>query len=214
MKLSILVRRLLASLYSCLGGISRNLRRRSKNDFVLLMYHRTLPNTEAENCVQAGMYLKPETFEMHIRFLKTYFQITHFNKLPFGHSANNKLSSDKPLCVLTFDDGWKDFYDFAFPILKTYRAPATVFLPTDFIGTDRWFWTDRLSHLLKQGTIPLSSNTLHLNSSIVSVINNLESLTGLFEWRLERAVEMLKPYPDKEIESIISNLSMRWGGRT
>lgn len=39
--------------------------------------------------------------------------------------------------VLTFDDGYRDFYDSAWPILKLYGFPATVFLPTDFIGDER-----------------------------------------------------------------------------
>jgi len=34
------------------------------------------------------------------------------------------------------------------PILQMRDAPATVFLPTDFIGDGRWFWTDRVGFLL------------------------------------------------------------------
>jgi len=37
--------------------------------------------------------------------------------------------------VLTFDDGYEDFYTEAFPILARYGAAATVFLPTAYIGS-------------------------------------------------------------------------------
>jgi len=47
-------------------------------------------------------------------------------------------------CLLTFDDGWRDNFEHAWPILKKYNLPATVFLPTSFIGTRRRFWQDEL----------------------------------------------------------------------
>ncbi len=46
-----------------------------------------------------------------------------------------KAKEDVSYCIsITFDDGYKDFYTEAFPILKQYNIPATVFLATDFIG--------------------------------------------------------------------------------
>jgi hypothetical protein len=46
---------------------------------------------------------------------------------------------------VTFDDGWLDNYTNAFPALKKYQIPACIFLPTKFINTENWFWTDLLS---------------------------------------------------------------------
>lgn len=47
--------------------------------------------------------------------------------------APNKPSKEK-FVVITFDDGYQDFYNEAFQILKKYNYTATVFLPTGFIG--------------------------------------------------------------------------------
>jgi peptidoglycan/xylan/chitin deacetylase (PgdA/CDA1 family) len=48
---------------------------------------------------------------------------------------------------VTFDDGWLDNYLHALPVLKRLGLPATVFLPTDFVGTDRWYWPDQVAWL-------------------------------------------------------------------
>lgn len=90
-----------------------------------------------------------------------------------------------------------------------YLKPATVFLPTDFIATDTWFWIDRLAHLLKQGEyliISRSQNALYHNC----LINKLEEIQGSYEFRLEKSIEILKFLRDEEIEEILSELSLRW----
>jgi len=47
------------------------------------------------------------------------------------------------------DDGYQDFYNLAFPILKKYEVPATDFLTTDFIDKRIWLWHDLLNFGLK-----------------------------------------------------------------
>ena len=90
-----------------------------------------------------------------------------------------------------------------------HLKPATVFLPTDFIATDTWFWIDRLAHLLKQGEylkISRSQNALYHNC----LINKLEEIQDSYQNRLEKSIEILKTLRDEEIEEILSELSLRW----
>lgn len=53
----------------------------------------------------------------------------------------------RPL-VITFDDGFEDNYQNAFPVLSALEIPATIFLSTGYIGGERTFWYDELAHLL------------------------------------------------------------------
>ena len=110
------------------------------------------------------------------------------------------------MCVLTFDDGWRDFYQYAYPILRSHEAPATVFLPTDFIGTDRWFWTDRIGLLLYRIA---QSHDLEKCESLFSdsLLRDLVSMRGTHETRLEKAIALLKPYRIEKIDEVLLELS-------
>ena len=155
------------------------------------------------------MYVEPKTFETHIIYLKKYFQI-----VPLSEATNNYgksfPSKRKPICILTFDDGWFDFYKYAYPILKTHVVPATVFLPTKFIGTKDQFWTDVLTQLCygkQQGEGGRRKNPISSNP----VIGLLESSSGTLETRLERSIEMMKLLTQEDIKQILADLSERWG---
>jgi peptidoglycan/xylan/chitin deacetylase (PgdA/CDA1 family) len=172
------------------------------------MYHRVIPKDETES-VQAGMYAEPVTFKNHIQFLKKHLRIIPISECIHNPGKKSEKTSNRPFCVLTFDDGWHDFYKYAFPILKKYNVPVTVFLPTDFIGTNRWFWTDRLTHLFCRKDRPDNSHkTNHV--SFNPLVNELEKLKGSQESMIEGAIELLKTRQQNEIEGTLSELAERW----
>ena len=73
---------------------------------------------------------------------KNYRAISLSDAVRIIKSATNHTIPQSPnppikYVVLTFDDGYRDFYTHAFPVLKRFGFTATVFLPTDYIGNDR-----------------------------------------------------------------------------
>ena len=89
--------------------------------------------------------------------------------------------------VVTFDDGYADNYSAAKPLLEKFSVPATVFVATGNIGTDREFWWDELERLLlSPGRVP---GSLHVT------VNGTERRWDLGdaaeyrdeEWRRDRA---------------------------
>jgi len=52
------------------------------------------------------------------------------------------------MVAITFDDGYLNNARCAAPILREHSVPATFFLASGFIGTDRWTWTDRLEYVV------------------------------------------------------------------
>lgn len=57
--------------------------------------------------------------------------------------------SSAALALITFDDGYRDNFTTAFPILRELGVPATFFVPTDFIGTRKIQWWDEIAWLVR-----------------------------------------------------------------
>jgi peptidoglycan/xylan/chitin deacetylase (PgdA/CDA1 family) len=116
-----------------------------KNNAVIFMYHRVLPQNLAQGTdipVQPGMYVTPASLRLHLSYLKAHFLIISLAELVRRLQAGEDISR---CAVITFDDGWHDNYTYAFPILKELKVPATIFLASGFIGTSRWFWPEEIS---------------------------------------------------------------------
>lgn len=120
----------------------------------VLMYHRVLRRDDlARATVEPGMYVLSDVFRLHMEFLKERFETLSLPEA-LDRWETGSIDPRRAYCVITFDDGWLDTYREAFPILREYGLPATVFLATDFVGTTRRFWTDDLVALLDQYTCP------------------------------------------------------------
>jgi peptidoglycan/xylan/chitin deacetylase (PgdA/CDA1 family) len=109
----------------------------------ILMYHRVCNPESASYPIQAGMYVRPETFKLHCEYLKKNANVISVDKL--ADAVINKETLPKRTIAITFDDGWRDNLENAFPVLKALNLPATIFLPTQFIGTSDLFWTDSIA---------------------------------------------------------------------
>lgn len=90
--------------------------------------------------------ISARNFEEQIQYLRKNFEIISFDEL-VQHLLQGK-SLPKKAMVITFDDGYKDNYLYAFAILKKYALPATFFLATGHIGTGKLFWWDRVGYLI------------------------------------------------------------------
>jgi peptidoglycan/xylan/chitin deacetylase (PgdA/CDA1 family) len=119
---------------------------------VVLTYHRVLEKWDPTlDYSQPGMVVTAPTFDRHLSFLKRYFEV-----VPLGELVDDQAirrPARRPRCAITFDDGWRDNYDLALPILRKHDVPATIFLTADFIGTERAFWHSQLIYLLLHGDL-------------------------------------------------------------
>jgi peptidoglycan/xylan/chitin deacetylase (PgdA/CDA1 family) len=155
------------------------------------------------------MYVEAKTFDLHLTLLKNNFDIVSLKEVNSLRKEKSKYRN-RMSCVITFDDGWLDFFTTASPILLRHGVPATVFLPTDFIGSEKWFWTDRLTFLFsgKDKESSLMGKTEGIRNPVA---RQVVSLKGNSIQKLDKAIRLLKAYRLENIEEIITELSTAWG---
>jgi peptidoglycan/xylan/chitin deacetylase (PgdA/CDA1 family) len=146
-KLKLKIRLALAYLLYYTGILHLYQMIRLRKKAVVLMYHRVLSDSDRNKSFSHdGIIVDRDTFERHIRFLKKAFHVMALDE--FNHRIQNNISFDNYSCLITFDDGWKDNYTDAYPVLRKYDLPATIFLPVDYIGTHDPFWQEKLGQRL------------------------------------------------------------------
>ncbi len=116
---------------------------------VVLMYHRVLSHEErGATGSHCGIIVDQTTFAAQMAVLKRRFCVLSLDE--FADRLARGVPFQNSSCVITFDDGWRDNFENALPSLLRHRLPAVVFLPVNYIGHDRPFWQEALTHLLWQ----------------------------------------------------------------
>jgi peptidoglycan/xylan/chitin deacetylase (PgdA/CDA1 family) len=156
----------------------------------ILMYHAVSPRADA-------YAVSPDTFKRHARFIRDRYSVVSLQKIPQylagGHDRQVAFS---------FDDAFADFEEYAYPTLSELGVPATVFVPTGFIGRSN-VWdrhapdvsprsimsADQLRTLAADPLIDLGSHTVdhvsmrrlarrEMHHQAVNSRRELEDLTG------------------------------------
>jgi peptidoglycan/xylan/chitin deacetylase (PgdA/CDA1 family) len=110
----------------------------------ILMYHRFTKNELEKDKTSQSV------FEEEICCANKRFRFMDMEEY-LGRVRNGKEVPDKT-AIVTVDDGYRDFYEIAYPVLRKHTVPATVFLSTDFIDGKGWLWTDIIRYALKETT--------------------------------------------------------------
>ena len=126
------------------SGLSRVARRSfPKRGTMILLGHRVHPDLEG---YLPG--LDPLHFEAQLDYLTRTYTVVRLSELVERLERGQTAWTNS--IVLTFDDGFRDNYDNAFPLLKRYGAPATIFLVTGCLSDGTLPWPQWLGHLVRE----------------------------------------------------------------
>jgi peptidoglycan/xylan/chitin deacetylase (PgdA/CDA1 family) len=111
---------------------------------IILMYHGVSADERFDGLRNASeLHLPRRTFIEQIRLLRRHRRVIGVAEMAAGLRDGEDLRNT---VALTFDDGYENNVLQAAPILADAGMPASFFLATAYIGTNRWIWTDRIEH--------------------------------------------------------------------
>lgn len=164
---------------------------RSKYVIPILMYHSIDPDAPKDSLLA----VTPDVFRKQMRFLKEH----RYNVVTLAEAVDiikNKKKSPAHTIAITFDDGYRDNYTYAFPILKDYNFPATIFIVANEVGRvqeNRFTWDD-ISVMQASGIIAFGSHTMN-HPNLEQVIsqeilkNEIQGSKKILEEKLGRSVD-------------------------
>lgn len=168
----------------------------------ILMMHHVRPEPEPEFAPDKPLAITPEFLEIVIETLRDEgFEIVDLDRALYLIY----MTGDKPrFAVLTFDDGFRDVYDYALPILRRHAAPFTIYVTPGLVDRDVRPWWSDLGHLIRR--------TEHLELDIGSERHDLPTISVREKNRaFSIARNALRRRHPREVTSLIETMSVAHG---
>lgn len=183
----------------------------------VLAYHRINYAPKNAGSVYKSLTIEPEWFEKHLQYLKeNNFETVKFSDVAQFFETGKPLpiaASKKPV-MLNFDDGYKDFYENAFPILKKYKMTGTVFTIVKSVGNSAYMNWDQLKEINAAG-IEIGSHTMY---------HPVLTASKKAKWEIEESKRVLEEmlgtqitafaYPSGKWNNVIEQLVKNAGYKT
>lgn len=138
------IKELIANLLYCSGAFSIIKKKRNGRGIIILAYHRV--NEDVFD--PWGMNVSISNFEKQMRFISRNYNPVSLEEAIALLSKKKEIPENT--IVITFDDGYRDNYTNAFPILKKYNIPATIFLAVGAINDGSLLWFDTIADAFKK----------------------------------------------------------------
>ncbi len=142
-------REFLARAFGRLGilGLMERVSATWRPGLVVLTYHR-IAEPGAGPFYDPVISATPESFRAQIDWLRNHVRILTLDELVTWVETGSP--GRELVALITFDDGYRDNFDVAVPILRHANVPATFFIPTAFLNSPRLPWWDQVAYVIKK----------------------------------------------------------------
>jgi len=116
---------------------------------LILSYHRVVADFAQE--AKRSLYtlnIEQKTFRRHLEVLQETHDVVSLEEAMSVLDGTRQAARD--VAVITFDDGYRDVYTHAYPVMRDMRVPGVIYVPSSFVGTDRRLGHDRLFAALRR----------------------------------------------------------------
>ena len=118
---------------------------------MILNYHR-IGDPQATQYDSGTFSATAEELDWQIGYLKRHYRMTTLAEVLDLLDGTDKLA--EPRALITFDDGYLDNYQLAFPVLRRHGVQGIFFVPTAFAGTNRIPWWDSIAYIARRARRP------------------------------------------------------------
>lgn len=132
------------------------------NNVPIIMYHYIEYNRDSKDTIRISLTITPYWFEKQILWLKEEgYTIIPLEDLVMAKNGQKQIPAKS--IVLTFDDGYEDFYTDAWPVLKKYQVPATIYVISKFLDRPNYLRTWQLVQMATDSgrLISVGAHTRH-----------------------------------------------------
>ncbi len=140
----------------------------------ILMYHHIRINPRPQDRVWVSLNVTSEQLDAQLNYLATHnYHVITLDDLYNALTKGGALP-ENPI-ILSFDDGYRNFYDNAYPILKKHNMKAIEFIITAVEGANAYLTWDQISEMYKSGLVEFGAHTQHhpnLPDLSTTMINN------------------------------------------
>lgn len=177
-------------------GVFVPFRQAHRAQALILCYHRF---SQQEEIRKTPAQLLAE----NIKYLKKHYTIVPLSEIAKRLQTGTSL---RGLAAITIDDGYLDAYEVAFPILRQYQVPATLFVMTDFLSRKAWLWTDKLRYIALSTTAKELLTTINGHTKSAPLNGRYSRIAAS-----DQVNEKLKALPDAVKEQELEQIAQQHG---
>lgn len=126
----------------------------------ILMYHYVEIVADKRDTMRKSLDILPTVFDAQIKTLQNA-GYTFLTASQIPDILDGKLALPQKPIVLTFDDGYRDFYTDAYPVLKKYHVPATAYVVPGFLDKPNYLFKTQLDEINRDGLVEIAAHTVH-----------------------------------------------------
>lgn len=177
----------------------KNLKPQKSFKVPILLYHYVEYVKDKGDTIRKSLSILPYTFDLELQTLKdANFSFITLSDL--ADALDDKKVLPEKSVILTFDDGYRDFYTDVFPILKKHQAKAVAFIVPNFLGLPNNLTTWQLKEIVASGLVEIGAHTM-----------DHSYLTGLPLKRVQYEVEESKKYLEKNFNISVNSFAYPYG---
>ncbi len=169
----------------------------------ILNYHRVVRPELAVGLDSRMVSASPEGFEWQMAYLQKHFELLTPEELALRIAHGGDLPVNAAL--VTMDDGYRDNFDVAYPILQRFGIPAVLFLITGLIGTNEHMWWDEVAGLVSATKV---EQVAFPGAGLLRFRTTIERNQSR-----ERLRRLLKSQPEERRQETMNNLRQKLNGK-